>query len=310
MTLVLSLACPDYVMHVSDRLLTMSDDGREFDPIANKSIVHLARNGVAAMGYSGIAHIREIPTDEWIAQCLTSQGYEENDKRRGICFGRNASGTTLDRAFHRLRTGLSSVPEPKEFGLTVCVAGWKIINRRIFPFYNEFIWRRGAARADICTTPRPWFWRSSLCLGNIGKDAGKELSRLFEAYRRKNPHRLTPTDAEAVLLECLREVAARDSTVGSHALVITLPHPALGPGSSRFVPALPHLARIVGRDNERTIPVAHSPWVIWGDLVYAPSALAGDFILTSGGYEFQLRGASVQDGVPGLSSSIRRPGPP
>jgi hypothetical protein len=42
-----------------------------WDPVSNKSVVLLARDGLITMGYSGPAFISGATTDGWIAEVLT-----------------------------------------------------------------------------------------------------------------------------------------------------------------------------------------------------------------------------------------------
>ena len=51
MTLVLSVSCPAYALHVSDRLV--SKGGKPHDPLANKTVVFRATDGLLVFGYTG-----------------------------------------------------------------------------------------------------------------------------------------------------------------------------------------------------------------------------------------------------------------
>src|SRR5215216_6024666 len=84
MTLVLSLAnSRRYVLQVSDRLLTLTGGGQEFDPMSNKSLVYFARDALVVIGYSGLAYIDRTSTDEWIAQVVTDVVFPQTGERRG-----------------------------------------------------------------------------------------------------------------------------------------------------------------------------------------------------------------------------------
>jgi hypothetical protein len=64
-TQILTFACPLSIVQVSDRLLTALQQGksREFDPIANKTLVYRANDALVSIGYSGIAYIDNMPTE-------------------------------------------------------------------------------------------------------------------------------------------------------------------------------------------------------------------------------------------------------
>jgi hypothetical protein len=68
MTLHVALIHHDGVIHVSDRLINKS--GQPFDFFGNKTIVLRADDAIATLGYSGVAHLDGLPTDEWIASFL------------------------------------------------------------------------------------------------------------------------------------------------------------------------------------------------------------------------------------------------
>jgi hypothetical protein len=70
MTLHLTLATAEYVLQVSDRLTSLDPGKRPWDPLANKNVIYVARNGLISIGYTGAAYIGVLPTDTWIAQTL------------------------------------------------------------------------------------------------------------------------------------------------------------------------------------------------------------------------------------------------
>lgn len=69
MTLVLAVATPAYPLHVSDRLV--SKGGMPHDPVANKSVVFRATDGLLAFGYTGPAFLEGVPMDTWVADALS-----------------------------------------------------------------------------------------------------------------------------------------------------------------------------------------------------------------------------------------------
>jgi len=94
MTQILTAACPNYVVQVSDRLLTKAcgADVREFDPIANKTVVFRARDAIVTIAYSGIAFVGSMPTDDRIAQ--TRWGEEPPRGRNGKGWATAFGGST------------------------------------------------------------------------------------------------------------------------------------------------------------------------------------------------------------------------
>ena len=133
MTLVLTFVSPRYVMQVADRLVTITKGGKRFDPASNKSLIYLARNAIVTIGYSGLAYLDGIPTDEWIAQTLWGKDLPRHDDGRAVghVFGGGPrKGIDIGRAIERLRCGsqkaLRNDPAPRgaKF-LQIVLAGWQ-----------------------------------------------------------------------------------------------------------------------------------------------------------------------------------------
>src|SRR6266851_8318629 len=78
MTLILARASKDYVLQVTDRLVTRGND--PFDTLANKNILYAAKNAVVAMAYTGQAFIGDVPTDQWIVETLSGHIFERDRK--------------------------------------------------------------------------------------------------------------------------------------------------------------------------------------------------------------------------------------
>jgi hypothetical protein len=86
MTQILTSASWGGACQVSDRLVTV--DGSAFDPAANKSIVIGAKDGIAALSYTGLAFLGGVPTDQWLAELLLKAGVETgNDAKDGNSAG-------------------------------------------------------------------------------------------------------------------------------------------------------------------------------------------------------------------------------
>ena len=134
-TLTLSLATPAYGLHVSDRLVSKA--GAPHDPLANKTVVFRATDGLVALGYTGPAFLKCVPTDAWIADVLSD----------GSCTGVQASimhgafpirdlGSSLASLSQRLRARRSF----KALGGEICGTGWQWNARRTHTFARPVLW--------------------------------------------------------------------------------------------------------------------------------------------------------------------------
>jgi hypothetical protein len=73
MTQIISAVYRGLIFHVSDRLLTWDDQARRpADRRSNKCVIAWCRDAGTVIGYSGIAEIAGMPTDDWIAGALCS----------------------------------------------------------------------------------------------------------------------------------------------------------------------------------------------------------------------------------------------
>lgn len=82
MTLRVTFVSGDYVLQVSDRLVSVDRRAgvESYDREANKTVVYFARDAYVSIGYTGLAYLEDRPTDQWIAEKLIG---EEVESRRG-----------------------------------------------------------------------------------------------------------------------------------------------------------------------------------------------------------------------------------
>ena len=83
MTLIVTRTSCRYALMVTDRKVTTN--GAEYDPDANKNILFGDRNAVVAIGYTGMAYIGTVPTDQWIAQALTGLTFPQGLRTTFSC---------------------------------------------------------------------------------------------------------------------------------------------------------------------------------------------------------------------------------
>lgn len=138
MTLVLTYMRSNYVLQVSDRLVTIG--GKQFDEAANKSLIVLLDDAIVCVSYTGHAYIGgdKVSTDQWLAELLSgtqidaqvlsrppirlSTGPIEWWPRMGIAL--TALRLGLDDAYQRLPRG------EQKFAPSVVLAGWKNVGHR------------------------------------------------------------------------------------------------------------------------------------------------------------------------------------
>ena len=95
MTLIISQASEGFGLQVSDRLVNRG--GVPIDQIANKSILYVARDGIVAFSYTGIAFIEQTLTDQWLAAKLTRYPYVRVRRPPMLRMGNLLTGSMSDR---------------------------------------------------------------------------------------------------------------------------------------------------------------------------------------------------------------------
>lgn len=312
MTLILTAASPLYVVQCSDRLLTMAAgvDARAVDPVANKTILYRATDAIAVIGYSGLAYVGGMPTDEYLAALLwgATLARGPDGLRPANKSGRRPNHWNMGQAEHALEAALAGATFDGHFvGLTI--AGWRRRGGRIAPFVVEIERPAGSRSCLVTRSPRRFVRGADFFLHSIGVDieAGVVMGR-FTPHRRPSGIAASAATTEEALSNAIKDMAARDARVGGDVLSVVLPHPKLAPGAAFFRAARDWPARIEAPGRRVAVAHAdHTPWIITPNLMAPPSAQVGDIIYDLGGYEVVVRGAPPRGGLLGLQTSVARP---
>jgi hypothetical protein len=157
-TIILTAVLPNVVIQASDRLVTLRGNYRVHDTAANKSVVYVGVNCRLLIGYTGLAYINGIPTDEWIVEQLYGERLGEWIQVRHPYESLNAQ-----QVVERLRDRL-----PAE--TTVSVGGYQMTRRGEIP--RLWVVRRGVIeqhyevgpelRMDAIMIPPGWATREDM----------------------------------------------------------------------------------------------------------------------------------------------------
>jgi hypothetical protein len=311
MTQILTAACPHYVIQVSDRLLTKAcgTDVREFDPIANKTVVFRARDAIVTIGYSGIAFVGSMPTDDWIAQTLWGEELPRgrDGKRWATAFGGPKDVLKIGEAAKLLQDRINSIrlASINEHSLMLTIAGFQETGKNIRPIVIEIV--HGRSSPDW--GQRIWGARENFRFHSIG--AGVDVAELNASIEPTRTERgllgAAPKDIEAAFANAIRGTSAQNSTVGAHLLSVIISRPGLGYSHCRFLPMAPHNAELHGSHGSMIVETMHSPWIVANSL-HPPCMNVGTWELGLGpGEVMMVEGAPPQGGLLALSSSVKRP---
>jgi hypothetical protein len=310
MTLVLTLISRRYVLHVSDRLVTGAVTGQALDPLANKSIVYLARDAVVVAGYAGLASFGGKPTDEWLAERLLGTGLTRQDNRGAFRFGRLVTyHRDLGQSIMALSAQLEGWPDKMLRGhrLEVVLAGIRWPRRGQPAPFAWTIVKEGRAVETEHLLRRFGRRFQLLSIGHADFDA-KIARELVDTIETTLPD---PRLTEDAMVSAIRSVAAKRRTrvIGDDCMVILLPRSEPPRIEVRYRPRVEGRARIVGGVRSIVVPAAASPFLVGPEGVMYPSTVAGP------GVSFGLGAFSVSIDAPdlpprtilGAVSSQRRP---
>jgi hypothetical protein len=322
-TIVVSVCVDGVGIQASDRLVTV--EAAEYDPVANKAIVLVARDGLLTIGYSGLAYIRNVPTDEVIAGLLAGDNLSQ-----GMMGGLSGTVANLWDRIDDLRTGLSRWFQPLRLEhrcqpLELSIVGFQ--RRR--DSWRRVSWEitnhgAGSTFELIDYTPRdrlPHLRRvgSQLpyqVIGTFDAQADDDLRNAFGVASGGGAEEL-----ENALVDGIRRIAKRTPVVGSDCLTLRITPFAQPPEQPhllvRYHPDLHGRAtlRSEARDDIE-VPAIFTPWIITPGLYIAPSIVTGGGNSTVNGliYRTELPQGAIVRGLPrGLitaQSRLRRRPPP
>lgn len=276
MTLVLGLLIRGHAFQVSDRLVTQAGDRavREFDPLANKTVIFRARDGVLAIGYSGRAYLDGLPTDVWIAQSLAARKFT-------LRFGMGLvdvspthwrhSGPTITRLRADADAAIARLTERERDSY---LQRFQIIG-------IKFAKRTPKTRPLVCTIEEPSYgsaltvayaaghlpWDRKYYLVTTPDMPSEDVDHLrSELKERANEG---PDTCEAILAASIRRVADRDATVGKDLMSIRIrswaPHVQI-----RYLPFTSEAS-----PSHEGLPLAYTPWIIAPPSVHSPALSNG-----------------------------------
>jgi hypothetical protein len=223
MTLVQTLITREHILQVSDRRLTVST-GAVVDDAYNKAVSWC---GDFAVGFTGIAFIdkrQRKPVSEWIAETLRGQSMVL-DAAVALRDGLNAAVSELhDWPDRRLSVVMAGFPQPDSNHQRVP------LQLRISNFERE---------SSTFTSHQPEFGVDLLDLSDGSKfsytTAGAHLNvREYRQLRRRLSRLIQErswNNLIRLLVSVQRQVAYRDATVGKDAMIVSIPHTNLSPGT-------------------------------------------------------------------------------
>ncbi len=314
---------------VTDRKVTKR--GVDYDPDANKNVLFSDKNGVVAVGYTGMAYIGTIPTDRWIAQTLTGLTFPEGRRGRGsvpFLMTTDYEDQYLGLRLRHLRDQLNEI---RPLILKQHRNAWSTSFFEVL--VTGFEWNHGVFRPvlaalskpansdafQLSTPPRHWYLAQrgrflAQMVAAPSENLPKHQFQIIDAQlESKWGHgRGTPAEiaehAERLFSATIRDVSAKLNVVGPDTMSILIPAPAV-PGPTiqvRYVSAGRDRGVIVAGDKQAPVPVAFTPWIISRKCIRSPSVFANTVIEAPCGPYRVVMGTPRAPGLPSAISSQER----
>jgi len=318
MTLNLAMPRIGSAYLVTDRRLT--NDIGITEEFSNKNILFAARDGIIAVGYTGVAFIDRVPTDQWLAEVLIGERYERGAQPSGIRIGSIRSGYSVQDALPALRDALNAArpfvapswqAQWTAHSFDVVAVGW-VWNAAGYsvPVFAGIEKPAGSDEFVLGYLRNEWWTDHTFTL--IAAPDSTAWPDLLKAVQSGIATATTELDVEQALLAGVRTSADRHPSVGRDCMVIRIDPPDSATAVVRFDRSGPPATEAVpiGYRVRKTLPVAYSPWIIGPEIIHAPSRMIGDSEVSLAAYRVTVRGGAPIGSVVGALSPQRRRVPP
>lgn len=288
MTLALSMITTRFVMQVTDRLVTV--DGQPYDQESNKNIIYVAKNAVVTIGYSGLAYLGSITTDEWIVRTLLGEdpACQNEETRRALRLRGNGRktidiGCAIYRVLKKSQEALEkeTVPE-KSKSLQIIFAGWQGRRRggrivcRPITYVVCIEQNKGRIKSSTTTLERYWHYndvvKSKQGIQNPFHVFQVPFATTKNLIQKLAPAAHNPNKSRQILIDEIQSRAANEPTIGKDCMCIYIPI-----ASQQIVEAT-YIAKDIKPEitsMDEMYSVAFSPWIIGPQILSPPMIIMG-----------------------------------
>jgi hypothetical protein len=312
-TFIATVATPHYTLQVSDRLLTAP--AGPFDALANKALILGTRRGVVSVAFSGTAFVKGRSTDQRIAEQVTGTPLDQD----ATTFTDAAVAPSIGHVIHTLVEYFYDSRAWRQYQSEFVMTGWQwkirqgaMRNYRPVLYSVKTIGRIGSIKLWQ-HVPRHWPERRGVALNISGIDPFTSAERKTYTARLA-PQLPAPEEAEAVLVEMLREAARRNDGIGQDGMSILLPASAPWRPRVNYVSVTePTLTWV--KSGQR-VPIRYTPWVVHGGVAAGTRIVMGVKSMTVGKLQVQVncppvraRGDMPNSFIPVAHQGLHRPRP-
>ena len=271
-----------------DRMVSQAvGDGHvPYDPLANKSLVYIARDAVAFMSYTGSAYLESLPADEWIARALTGTFGDDLNApwqdtgastwsvtRAGPLpewYEIGYAGAVLAQRLDPLLPSLLAANiEPTrilatgmKFSSTAPGVAWAPFGMWVTVEDESYRWAFNRSPLSIAEFPRSRFNQEEQ------DEFGQEVRAAGEDVR---------TLEDAVIGAIRRGAEKHPGLIGRDVMTMSIDTNRSNVIRIRFASDEVHTVPYGPTHPESIIPVMYSPWLIGPTLAKPPTQIAGPF---------------------------------
>lgn len=265
------------ILHASDRLLT-TRNGRAWDPVSNKTVVHFGKEHAFVSGYSGTAHTPDgRPTDHWLAEVLIGQSIPPD---HGMASIGSLDLTDAHHAVQRVVEGANATfsLDPGEYPPSFIFGGLQKRRGGSRPFQITVRASKGQSYVAEARPLPHWHGRTGIYSFNgTGVIAQAPIAAMYAAFKTST----ATFERRDAMITAIREIARQTRVVGQNVLsVVIAPPPSLeglpvvrvryDPGLAVSVPSAAHL----DKKTRILYPIkadVFTPWIICRTGYFAPS---------------------------------------
>ena len=270
------------------------------------------------MGYSGIAFIGNVPTDQWIAEKLIGKPFDRTRKPPAFWTGKvldplldiGQSLELLKKCFDQaltteIRKDWRKYWEANSFDLMIAGYQW---NRkgRVRPILAWLGKSTDSKTFELVWEPRDWYLGRRFNLGVIPAENVSPAHIRFVAEELSNK---SIDETKDFLVRTIRQTSRNLPEVGPNCISILLLPPHIAQAHITYIPTSPALAVLANDTSAIKLKVAFSPWLIGPFSASAPSVMAGEGEIDLGFYKIYLH-APDNPRTRGIMSGQERPKPP
>ena len=284
MTLHLSCVSNLGLVHVSERLLTSG--GSAFDARANKVLLFEAVDGLVVIGYSGLAALDGIYTDDWIAEKLQGMPLERGPRGNPTTrIGKHAAptwpdiGHALNVLAAALEASVKRLPKSRRrIPQVIVYSGWQRTRKpydarpivghikhdgfgSIVTYSAKRYWNVPSRRGGFpfCLSAEPDGYVSPAELAQIGRTI----------------HHGDPNQIEATLVNIIRDVARKQTTVGQSCMSIVIPRHSDVPSRIHYLPDRDEDVHLIGPSGSVKLAAVFTPWIVTPTFAQPPQVIGG-----------------------------------